>query len=482
MPIPFDNTYARLPERFYARQFPTPVPEPSLIRVNRELAANLSIDAAWLESPDGVLALSGNAVPEGAEPIAQAYAGDQFGHFVPQLGDGRAILLGEVLSEEGNRYDIQLKGSGRTPFSRDGDGKSALGPVIREYLVSEAMQALGVPTTRALAAVVTGEKVMRQEGHVAGGVFTRVASSHIRVGTFQYFYIRRDTDAVRELADYSIARHYPEISDREDRYVAFIESVGIALADLIAQWMALGFIHGVMNTDNMAVSGETIDYGPCAFMDAFHPQCVFSSIDARGRYAWGNQPDIGLWNLTRLAETLLPLLSDDEEQAKSLAEKALSQYSERFADRYIARFRAKLGLPDSAPVDMIQKCLDLLAEQEVDFTLFFRRLTQVAGGESADKLGALFSDRDSFEAWFVAWRKAADLEVCFGDMKSANPILIPRNHRVEQAIQAAYGGDYSVFHRLVEAWAHPYEERSEYADLEAPPLPEEVVHKTFCGT
>lgn len=482
MAIPFDNTYANLPERFYAKQIPARVPDAKLIRVNRELATRLSIDSDWLESAEGIAAFSGNAVPEGAQPISQAYAGHQFGGFVPQLGDGRAILLGEVVDGNGKRFDLQLKGSGRTPFSREGDGKSALGPVIREYLVSEAMHALGVPTTRALAAVATGEKVMRQEGLVTGGVFTRVASSHIRIGTFQYFYVRRDMDAVRELADYSIARHYPEIAEREDRYVGFIESVAVAQADLIAQWMSLGFIHGVMNTDNMAISGETIDYGPCAFMDAFHPQRVFSSIDSRGRYAWGNQPDIGLWNLTRLAETLLPLLSEDGEEAKGIAEKALSQFSERFADQYIARFRAKLGLPAPAPVEIVQKCLDLLAEQAVDFTLFFRRLTQVAGGKSAEKLESLFSDHELFEEWFVAWRKAADIDGCFGDMKSANPVLIPRNHRVEQAIQAAYGGDYSIFLRLVEAWANPYVEPSEYQDLEAPPLPEEIVQKTFCGT
>ncbi len=482
MAIPFDNTYARLPERFYARQNPTPVPEPFLIRVNRELAVELSIDPDWLESPEGVQALSGSVAPEGVEPIAQAYAGHQFGHFVPQLGDGRAILLGEVLGGSGKRYDIQLKGSGRTPFSRQGDGKSALGPVIREYLVSEAMHALGVPTTRALAAVATGEKVMRQEGLLAGGVFTRVASSHIRIGTFQYFAARRDEEAVRQLADYAIERHYPEIAESDDRYAAFIESVAVAQADLIAHWMSLGFIHGVMNTDNMAVSGETIDYGPCAFMDAFHPQCVFSSIDSRGRYAWGNQPDIGLWNLTRLAETLLPLLSDDGETAKGLAERALSRFAERFADQYQDRFRKKLGLPASAPIEVVQQCLDLLAEQAVDFTAFFRRLTQVAGGESAARLAELFSDRDSFEAWFAAWRKAADFEGGLGEMKLANPVCIPRNHRVEQAIQAAYGGDYSVFHRLVEGWSSPFDERSEYEDLEVPPLPEEVVQRTFCGT
>ena len=393
MNILFDNTYARLPERFFAKQKPARVPEPKLIRLNLGLAAKLSIDTDWLKSADGVAMLAGNAIPEGAEPIAQAYAGHQFGGFSPQLGDGRAILLGEVIDIDGARHDLQLKGSGRTPFSRGGDGKSALGPVIREYIVSEAMAAFGVPTTRALAAVATGERVLRQEGLLPGGVFTRVAASHIRVGTFQYFLARNDIDGLHDcsppppLADHVIARHYPDAAAAPNSYLALLESVTAAHADLIAQWMSLGFIHGVMNTDNTAISGETIDYGPCAFMDAFHPRCVFSSIDSGGRYAWGNQPDIGLWNVTRFAETLLPLLSRDSGEAIKIAEAALSKYPERFGSHYVARFRAKFGLPPAAPVAIIQECLDLLGAQEVDFTLFFRHLTRVAGGEDSQSAG-----------------------------------------------------------------------------------------------
>ena len=482
MNILFDNTYARLPERFFAKQEAAHVPEPKLIRLNLGLAAKLSMDTDWLQSADGVAMLAGNAIPEGAEPIAQAYAGHQFGGFVPQLGDGRALLLGEVIGTNGARYDLQLKGSGRTPFSRGGDGKSALGPVIREYIVSEAMAALGVPTTRALAAVATGERVMRQEGPLPGGVFTRVAASHIRVGTFQYFLARNDIDGLRLLADHAIARHYPDAAEAPNPYVALLESVAAAQADLIAQWMSLGFIHGVMNTDNTAISGETIDYGPCAFMDAFHPQCVFSSIDSRGRYAWGNQPDIGLWNVTRFAETLLPLLSEDSGEATKIAEAALSGYPERFGSQYIARFRAKFGLPPEAPVALIQECLDLLGAQEVDFTLFFRHLTRVAGGEDSTTLAAMFSGSEPFGQWFAKWRGEANPAKRLADMRAANPILIPRNHRVEQAIQSAYGGDFAPFHRLVDALAAPYADQAEYADLEAPPRPEEIVHETFCGT
>jgi uncharacterized protein YdiU (UPF0061 family) len=340
MSILFDNTYSQLPERFFARQQPARVPAPTLIRLNVDLAAQLSIDADWLRSADGVAMLSGNAMPEGAEPIAQAYAGHQFGGFVSQLGDGRAILIGEVLDAEGGRHDLQLKGSGRTRFSRGGDGKAALGPVLREYIVSEAMAALGVPTTRALAAVTTGETVLRQEGTLPGAVFTRVAASHIRVGTFQYFLARNDVDGLRLLADHAIARHFPQAARAPNAYVALLESVVSAQASLIAHWMSLGFIHGVMNTDNPAISGETIDYGPCAFMDAFHPRCVYSSIDSRGRYAWGSQPDIGLWNVTRFAETLLPLLTDDPIDAGRIAEAVLSGYPEQFRSRFVARFRA----------------------------------------------------------------------------------------------------------------------------------------------
>jgi serine/tyrosine/threonine adenylyltransferase len=482
MNIAFDNTYARLPERFFAKQCPARVPEAKLIRLNFELAERLSIDAGWLQSADGVAVLAGNAIPAGAEPIAQAYAGHQFGGFVPQLGDGRALLLGEVIDGNGARYDVQLKGSGRTPFSRGGDGKSALGPVLREYIVSEAMAALGVPTTRALAAVATGEQVMRQEGPLPGGVLTRVASSHIRVGTFQYFLARKDVDAMRLLADHVIARHYPAAAEAPNPYAALLESVATAQADLIARWMSLGFIHGVMNTDNTAISGETIDYGPCAFMDAFHPQCVFSSIDRRGRYAWGNQPDIGLWNITRFAEALLPLLAEDAGEATQIAEGVLSRYPERFGAQYIARFRAKFGLPPQAPVALIHTGLNLLAAQEVDFTLFFRNLIRAAGGEDSATLAAMFSDRVPFEEWFAQWRREANPDARLAGMRAANPILIPRNHRVEQAIQRGYSGDFAPFHRLVDALAAPYAEQAEYADLEAPPRPEEIVHQTFCGT
>ncbi|MDQ8182837.1 YdiU family protein [Pelagicoccus sp. SDUM812005] len=482
MKIPFDNTYSQLPEQFYQRQDPVPVENPELIRVNRSLAEELGIDADWLESSEGLAVLAGNAVAEGSEPLAQAYAGHQFGHFVPQLGDGRAILLGEVVSRSGRRFDLQLKGSGRTAFSRAGDGRSALGPVIREYIVSEAMAALGVPTTRALAAVATGERVFRQEGDVAGGVFTRVASSHVRVGTFQYFQARGEVESIRRLADYVIERHYPEALQAKERYLALLKGAFGRQADLVTHWMSLGFIHGVMNTDNMAVSGETIDFGPCAFMEAFHPECVFSSIDRNARYAWGNQGNIALWNLSRLAEALLPLIADEPAEAGEKAEAALAEFPDLFRGHYLRRLRAKLGLVGDVSDDMIQQTLQLLAAQEVDFTLFFRRLTQVAKGGDRDPLASLFSDAAAFEDWFAKWSAVERSESELVAMQSANPVLIPRNHRVEQAIQAAYAGDYSVFERLLAAYAQPYAEVAAYADLETLPKPEEVVHQTFCGT
>ena len=426
--------------------------------------------------------LAGNAIPDGAEPIAQAYAGHQFGGFVSQLGDGRAILLGEVVGTDGARRDLQLKGSGRTPFSRGGDGKAALGPVLREYIVSEAMAALGVPTARALAVVTTGERIARPDGLLPGAVFMRVAASHIRVGTFEYFQARDDIDALRLLAGHAIARHVPAAADASHPCVALLEYIAATQADLIAQWLSLGFIHGVMNTDNTAVSGETIDYGPCAFMDAFHPRRVYSSIDAGGRYAWGHQPDIGLWNVTRFAETLLPLLSEEASDATRMAEAALARYPERFRTQYAARFRAKLGLPPDAPVELIEECLDLLAGQQVDFTRFFRELTRVAGGEPPQALAAMCAGSASFETWFARWRRQADPATRLADMRAANPVLIPRNHRVEQAIQSAYDGDFATFHRLVDALDAPYAERAEYADLETPPQPEELVRETFCGT
>jgi len=441
MRIPFNNTYARLPEHFYERTEPAKVPAPELIFANRELAAELGIDADWLESTEGVAMLAGNVVPEGAEPLAQAYAGHQFGGFVPQLGDGRAILLGEVVGKDGKRRDIQLKGSGQTAFSRRGDGKSALGPVVRECLVSEAMKALGVPTTRALGAVLTGEKVPR-ETPLAGGVFTRVAASHLRIGTFQYFAAQEDTDALRLLADFAVRRHFPDAMEAENVPLALLENVLARQASLIAKWMSLGFIHGVMNTDNMAISGETIDYGPCAFMDEFHPECVFSSIDQGGRYAWSNQPNIGLWNLTRFAETLVPLLANSTDDAVSLAEATLKTFPAQFRAAYVKAFRAKFGLTpeidDEEAFRFTKESLSLLVKQHVDFTLFFRNLTLVASGEDPKNFLNLFNVQNVAEKWLSQYRQLGPPLV--NDMRSANPILIPRNHRVEEAIQSAYAG------------------------------------------
>jgi serine/tyrosine/threonine adenylyltransferase len=483
MHIPFDNTYAQLPERFFARQQPARVPDAQLVRLNVALAEQLLIDPDWLQSAAGLAMLAGNAMPPGAEPIAQAYAGHQFGRFVPQLGDGRAILLGEVVGRDGARRDLQLKGSGRTPFSRGGDGKAAQGPVLREYILSEAMAALGVPTTRALAAVTTGEHIVREEGLLPGAVLTRVAASHIRVGTFEYFAARSDADGLRRLADYAIARHYPHATEAPQPYAALLESIVTAQADLVAHWMSLGFIHGVMNTDNTAISGETIDYGPCAFMDAFHPRSVYSAIDSRGRYAWGSQPDIGLWNVTRFAEALLPVLSEDEPEAMRLAEAALATYPGRFDSQFAARVRAKLGLPPGAPAELIQDCFDLLAKQEIDFTLFFRHLTRVAARDAdAHSLTAMFASPDLFEPWLARWQHEADPAGYLAGMRAANPILIPRNHQVALTIERAHAGDFGPFNRLVDALAAPYAESVEYADLETPPRPDQIVRATFCGT
>ncbi len=484
MIIPFDNTYARLPERFFARQNPAQVPAPQLIRVNDSLAAELGLDVEWLRSPDGLRMLSGNCPPRGSEPIAQAYAGHQFGGWVPQLGDGRAILLGEVVDKKGVRRDIQLKGAGRTPFSRGGDGKAALGPVLREYLVSEAMYALGVPTTRALAAVATGETVARERG-LPGGIFTRVAASHIRVGTFQFFAARNDLDALRSLTEHAISRHYPAAADSPNPILAFLQSVIATQARLIAKWLQLGFIHGVMNTDNMAVSGETIDFGPCAFMDAFHPQCVFSSIDQRGRYAWGNQPSIGDWNLTRLAETLLPLIADSQDDSRVLAEAALDQFGHAFQSHYRTGFRGKLGIPEAVAAAeaaaFIDRTLSMMARDEMDFTLFFRRLTRLASGADASAFEILFPDRSVCSQWLGEWRAIA-APVAVDAMLAGNPVIIPRNHRVEEAIRHAYAGDFAPFHRLADVLARPFEESSESREYERAPEPHEVVHETFCGT
>lgn len=483
MAIPFDNTYAQLPEVFFSKGKPATVPKPEWVRVNVELASELGIDPEWLSSEAGLGILSGNEFADGSEPLSQAYAGHQFGGWVPQLGDGRAILLGEVVDGSGIRRDIQLKGSGRTPYSRGGDGKSPLGPVLREYIVSEAMAVLGVPTTRALAAVSTGEPVYREEA-LPGGVFTRVASSHLRVGTFQYFYARNDRESLQALADYAIARHDPSAAKSDEPILSFLEGVVERQARLIAHWMSLGFIHGVMNTDNMTVSGETIDFGPCAFQDGFHPERVFSSIDRQGRYAWINQPAAGQWNLARLAESLLPLLPGEEKENVSAVEQALTGFGNQFRQAYFSRFRAKLGIRESGEKseDFVEKTLGMLGEEETDFTIFFRDLTRSADGSCASP-ESLFSDIEMFTRWKEEWDEVLgetgpDVSV----MKRSNPVRIPRNHRVEQAIDSAQGGDLQPFHDLVDALVHPYDEDASLTKYEESPKAAERVTKTFCGT
>ncbi|MCK8780439.1 YdiU family protein [Rhizobium sp. NTR19] len=483
----FDNSYTRLPEHFYASVYPEPVEGPTLLKFNTALADELGIEADESDPVRLAAILAGNVVPAGASPIAMAYAGHQFGNFVPQLGDGRAILLGEVVDKAGRRRDIQLKGAGPTPFSRRGDGRAALGPVLREYIVSEAMHALGVPATRALAAVATGEQVYR-ENVEQGAVFVRVAASHVRVGTFQFFAARGDTDGVRTLADYVIERHYPELKDSDDRYLALLRAVAFAQADLIAKWMGIGFIHGVMNTDNMTVSGETIDFGPCAFLDEYDAMKVFSSIDQMGRYAYRNQPGIGQWNIARLAECLLPLLDENEEKAVEGANAVLKAFSERFQAAWLAVFRRKIGLGREAEGDgeLVQALLGAMHEGEADFTLAFRRLADAAEGKD-EVFVSTFKDPAKATDWLGRWRERLGAED-LGDaaraaaMRSVNPAIIPRNHRIQEAIAAANYGDLSFFERLLQALEKPFEERPEFADYMLPPKAEERVTQTFCGT
>jgi uncharacterized protein YdiU (UPF0061 family) len=488
--IAFDNSFARLPSRFYARVDPSPVPAPRLVRINTALAETLGIDPAELASEEGVEMLAGNAVPEGAASIALAYAGHQFGQFSPQLGDGRAILLGEVVGRDGARRDIQLKGSGRTPFSRGGDGRAALGPVLREYIISEAMAALGVPTARALAAVTTGARVMRETA-LPGAVFTRVAASHIRVGTFQFFASRGDTEAVRLLADHAIARHYPEAAAAANPYAALLRGVAERQADLIARWILIGFIHGVMNTDNCAISGETIDYGPCAFMDAYDPATVFSSIDHFGRYAYGNQPSIAQWNLSRLAEALLPLLDDDADTAVATAKEALEVFAPRFQGKYAAGLGQKLGFTTERDGDsaLAKDFLTNLRDNGADFTLAFRTLGDAALGPDADPaMRALFADPSTYDAWATRWRARLAVEntdplARREKMRAINPAYIPRNHMVESALDAAVArADFAPFEEMLEVVSLPFEERSGFERYAIPPAPDERVLATFCGT
>ncbi|MFT5400495.1 MAG: hypothetical protein ACI8XW_003303, partial [Gammaproteobacteria bacterium] len=474
------------PENFYARQSPVPVANPELIRVNHGLAEMLGIDSSWLESEAGISMVAGNQVPEGAEPIATVYAGHQFGHWNPRLGDGRAVLLGEVIGKDGERYDIQLKGSGLTPYSRNGDGRSPLGPVLREYIVSEAMAALGVPTSRSLAAVTSGEMVNREQ-RLAGGVLARVAKSHIRIGSFQYFASIEDGTGFKQLVEHVIARHYGDALDAENPTLALLEGVMQRQASLVALWQANGFIHGVMNTDNMLLSGETIDYGPCAFMDKFDSAALFSSIDQNGRYAYRNQPAIAHWNLACLGQTLLPLLADDEEVAIEMAQTALNKFPAMSEAAHLAVFSKKLGLSTSEADDatLIQDFLDLLESSGSDFTLAFRRLSELANG--ASEIESLFDFGEFFSPWITTWQQRCAKETVSSAerqraMMQVNPVYIPRNHRVEAAINAAYQGDFSPFHRLVDRLARPYDFDQADLDLATPPEPREVVQHTFCGT
>jgi uncharacterized protein YdiU (UPF0061 family) len=485
----FDNSYLRLPQRFYARVDPMRPPAPSLIALNRDLASELGFDPDWLVSREGLDMLTGRILAPGSEPIATAYAGHQFGNFVPQLGDGRAILLGEVIDVKGQRRDIQLKGAGRTPFSRGGDGRAALGPVLREFLVSEAMAALAIPTTRSLAASLTGDSVWR-EGELPGAVLVRVASSHIRVGTFQFLAARQDVEGIRLLADHVIARHYPAAAEVGQPYRALLEAVVAAQADLIARWMLVGFIHGVMNTDNMSIAGETIDYGPCAFLDAYDPATVFSSIDRHGRYAYGNQPQIGLWDLTRFAETLLPLLADEPEPAIEIAKDVLARFQPRFAEVHGVGMLAKLGIARmrEGDAELGNEILEAMHRNLVDFTLFFRRLSDaVEAGVGDERVRELFVDPTAGDAILGVWRArlaqdgrpAAEVSQA---MNAVNPAYIPRNHRIEAVIAAASEGNFAPFEELREVLSRPFDARPRFEHYEDPPLEHERVRATFCGT
>lgn len=479
----FDNSYALLPASFFTKQDPTPVRSPELIVLNEPLAASLGLDADALQSPEGAAMLAGNEIPEGAEPLAQAYAGHQFGYFT-MLGDGRAILLGEQITPQGDRMDIQLKGSGRTPYSRGGDGRAALGPMLREYIISEAMHALGIPTTRSLAVVATGQPVTR-ERDLPGAILTRVAASHVRVGTFQYVRGAGTSEDLRALADYTLQRHYPkaDLGDGTNRYLVLLQEVIQRQAILIAKWQLVGFIHGVMNTDNMTLSGETIDYGPCAFMDTFDPNTVFSSIDSQGRYAYVNQPYIAAWNLARLAEALLPLLHEEEEQAIKLAEGAIGTFTDLYQAQWLAGMRAKLGIFHEEEEDesLIEDLLKMMKNYQADYTNTFRALT-------FDKLeDTPLNGTPELASWYERWQARLGSQQESRDqshqlMRSSNPAVIPRNHRVEEALEAAENeGDYSVMKELLNVLSNPYAhspEQAEYAIVPERSRP----YRTFCGT
>ena len=491
--LSFEHQFATLPEPLWVACQPTPVAQPSLIAFNDALGAQLGMQT---RPDDATLAqwFSGNQLPPGAEPRALGYAGHQFGNFVPQLGDGRALLLGEVVNQQGERRDVQLKGSGRTPFSRGGDGRAPLGPVLREYLVSEFMAAVGVPTTRALAAVSTGERVVRQMAE-PGAVLTRVASSHIRVGTFQFAAVRRDEDALKALADHVIARHYPEAANADDPYLALLEAVTARQAALVARWMSLGFIHGVMNTDNCSIAGETIDYGPCAFMEQFDPQKVYSSIDQGRRYAFDNQPGIAQWNLARFAETLLPLMRVEGDAAVEQATEVLRGFTARFGAEQRRQHAEKLGLaPESDRAVALMEALEIQMHQgRMDMTATFDALTHYAQVLSADTsahsqkeaLLALTTQPAGLIAWLADWenaQQASQQSERLDAMRHANPVVIPRNHRIQEVIDAAVEGDFAPFHTLLAAVTQPFDESEEARRLAAPATESEQVLRTFCGT
>ncbi len=480
----FNNSYARLPEVLYSRVMPVPVRRPGMVVLNEALARGLGLDPAMLAGESGAEIFAGNRLPPGAEPIAQAYAGHQFGHFT-SLGDGRAILLGEQIAPDGARFDIQIKGSGRTPYSRRGDGRAALGPMLREYIISEAMHALGIPTTRSLAVVTTGEQVMREQA-LAGAVLTRVAASHVRVGTFEYAAALGDQEVLSTLVRYTLKRHYPELDPGDNPARVLLSAVIGRQASLVAKWMLVGFIHGVMNTDNMALSGETIDYGPCAFMDTYDPATVFSSIDHHGRYAYGNQPRVAQWNLARFAESLLPVLQDERERAVALAEDAVGGFAQEFQKNWEEGLRAKLGLfnVESDDSALAADFLDVMQETGADFTGTFAALAYAAASSEAG--GALAAD--AFRAWRERWkarlgRQPQEVSEVVALLRSANPVVIPRNHNVEQALEAATeSGDYAVMQQLLRALVRPFEVVPDNAAYREPPGPGRGVYQTFCGT
>lgn len=479
--VTFDDRFAREFKEMAIPWRAEEAPDPHLLVLNEHLATELGLDPAFLRSPEGLRLLVGNAIPEAASPVAQAYAGHQFGWYAPRLGDGRALLLGEIGHADGELRDVHLKGSGRTPFARNGDGQAVVGPMLREYIVSEAMHALNIPTTRSLAVVATGRSVQR-ESLLPGAVLTRVASSHLRVGSFQYARSKGDIGLLRRLAEYAIARHHRAAAEAENRYLGLLQAVISAQASLVAQWMLVGFVHGVMNTDNMTISGETIDYGPCAFMEGFDPAAVYSSIDETGRYAYRNQPVVAEWNLARLAESLLPLLHDDQEQAVDLAVEALGKFRPQYSEAWSAGMKAKLGfgegLDDAVTSPLVDELVALIQESQADYTSFFRHLGYAARGQSEPARGQVL-DPARFDAWVTRWRALApDADA----MDGVNPVYIPRNHLVEEALAAATGGNMGPLEQLMDAVASPFDERTGLEHYAAVAPESFGPYRTFCGT